>query len=306
MPLNGHGQLEDLPILDIVQVIALSRRSGRLRVENEAGQEAVVGFRDGQIVSARTWETPSLASQTLPASSEEREELVRCRVRGALRLLLSVEDGRFEFQADDETEPVGSWPHLEELREGLDAQVMLLEVLKQSDESLARATPEAPAPGPERVDLGDDRMMAEFKRRLQALLIADPASRYAMGIAYKQMGMLDDAIREFERAARDPRYTLQGASMLGLCHLEKRDASQAVHWLEKGLALPRRSEHEYQGLRILLALAYAAAGRMTDALALYEQFGRRGVWLVDVAKAKPDFPSAPPGAQVLPFTRTAS
>jgi hypothetical protein len=59
-------------------------------------------------------------------------------------------------------------------------------------------------------------------------------------------------------------------------------------------------------LRVLLALAYAAAGRMTDALALYEQFGRRGVWLADLAEAERNLRAAPRGAQVLPFTRTAS
>jgi hypothetical protein len=94
--------------------------------------------------------------------------------------------------------------------------------------------------------------------------------------------------------------------MLGLCQLEKREANKAVRWLEKGLALPRGSEHEYQGLRVLLALAYAAAGRVADALALYEQFGRHGVWLVDPAETKLDLRAAPRGAQVLPFTRTAS
>jgi transposase len=29
---------------------------------------------------------------------------------------------------------------------------------------------------------------------------------HEVGIAYKRMGLLDDAIREFERATRDPRY----------------------------------------------------------------------------------------------------
>ena len=305
MALDGHGQLEDLPIVDIVQVIALSRRSGRLLVENGAGQQVILGFQNGRIVSARTWETPPLASQTLPATPEEREELVRCRVRGALRLLLSLEAGRFEFQAEDEPAPGLSRSSFEELQEGLDAQGALLELLKQRDERNVRATPEAPAPSLERVDLGDARMMAEFKRRLEALLIADPASRYAVGIAYKGMGMLDDAIREFERAACNPRFAFEGASMLGLCHLEKRDARLAIRWLERGLALLGRSPHEYQGLRVLLALAYAAAGRMSDALALYEQFGRRGVWLAD-SEAKRDLQATLPGAQVLPFTRTAS
>jgi hypothetical protein len=46
--------------------------------------------------------------------------------------------------------------------------------------------------------------------------------------------------------------------------------------------------------------------RVTDAVALYEQFGRHGVWLADLAGAERDLRPAPRGAQVLPFIRTGS
>lgn len=301
-----NGELEDLPFVDIVQVVALSRRTGELRIQTGAGQEATVGFRDGQIVFARTWKTPPLASQTLPATPEEREALIRGRAREALRLLLGLEVGRFAFQVAEESAPSVRRPRFEELREGLDAQGTILDLLRETDEGTPRPTPEATVPTPERVDLGDSRMMAEFKRRLEAILVADPASRYAVGIAYKGMGLLDDAIREFERASRDPRFTLQASNMLGLCHLEKGDAKEAIRWLEKGLALPGCSEHEYQSLRVLLALAYSAAGRVSEALKLYEQFARRGVWLEDLAGAVRDMRAQLGGGQVLPFSRTGT
>ena len=301
-----NGELEDLPFVDIVQVVALSRRTGQLRIETRAGQEAAIGFRDGRIVSASTWETPPIASQTLPATAEEREALIRCRVSDALRLLLRIEEGRFEFQVAEEPAPSISRPRFEELREGLNSQAALLDLLRQRDEGTACTTPEATVPTRARIDLGDRRMMAEFKRRLETILIADPASRYAVGIAYKGMGLLDDAVREFERAARDPRYTLQASSMLGLCHLERGNAKEAVRWLEKGLALPGRSEHEYQSLRVLLALAYSAAGRVNEALKLYEQFARRGVWLEDLAATAREMRALQGGGQVLPFSRTGT
>lgn len=300
------GELEDLPLIDIVQVVAHTHRTGQLRIEAGAGQDASIEFRDGQIVSARSWKTAPLASQTLPHTPEEREVIVRGRVRDTLRLLLELKAGRFEFRAAEELAANESRPRFEQLREGLNAQGAVLDLLRERDEGAVGRKPQAGASVPARVDFGDARMIAEFKRRLEAILIADPASRYAVGIAYKGMGLLDDAIRELERATRDPRHAFPGSSMLAMCHLEKGDATEAVRWLEKGLALPGRSDHEYQGVRILLALAYSAAGRMKEALELYQQFLRRGVSLDDLPGTGRNEHAPQKVGQVLPFPRTGA
>lgn len=299
------GELEDLPLVDIVQVVAQTQRTGRLRIDAGPGQDASIEFRDGLIVSARSWKTAPLASQTLPHTLEEREVIVRGRVREALRLLLELKAGRFDFGAAEE--PAAERRHrFEELREGLNAQGAVLDLLRERDEGAVGRKPEASALVPARVDLGDERMIAEFKRRLEAVLIADPASRYAVGIAYKGMGLLDDAIRELERATRDPRHVFPGSSMLGMCHLEKGDATEAVRWLEKGLALPGRSDHEYQSVRILLALAYSAAGRLKEALELYQQFLRHGMLLDDLSGTGRQESAQQKVGQVLPFSRTGA
>jgi tetratricopeptide (TPR) repeat protein len=299
------GELEDLPLVDIVQVVAQTQRTGRLRIDAGPGQDASIEFRDGLIVSARSWKTAPLASQTLPHTLEEREVIVRGRVREALRLLLELKAGRFDFSAAEE--PAAESRHrFEELREGLSAQGAVLDLLRERDEGAVGRKPEASALVPARVDLGDERMIAEFKRRLEAVLIADPASRYAVGIAYKGMGLLDDAIRELERATRDPRHVFPGSSMLGMCHLENGDATEAVRWLEKGLALPGRSDHEYQSVRILLALAYSAAGRLKEALELYQQFLRHGMLLDDLSGTGRQESAQQKVGQVLPFSRTGA
>ena len=300
------GELEDLPLVDIVQVVAHTQRTGRLHIEAGPGKDASIEFREGLIVSARSWKSAPLAAQTLPHTLEEREVIVRSRVREALRLLLELKAGRFDFSAAEEPAANESRHRFEELREGLNAQGAVLDLLRERDEGAAGKKPVAGALVPARVDLGDARMIAEFKRRLEAVLIADPASRYAVGIAYRGMGLLDDAIRELERATRDPRHAFPGSSMLGMCHLEKGDATEAVRWLEKGLALPGRSDHEYQGVRILLALAYSAAGRLKEALELYQQFLRHGMLLEDLAGARPNEHARQKEGQVLPFSRTAA
>jgi lipopolysaccharide biosynthesis regulator YciM len=83
------------------------------------------------------------------------------------------------------------------------------------------------------------------------------------------MGLVDEAIAEFQLAARDESRVLECSSMLGICFLEKGMAKLAVKWFEKGLSAPGRTEEEYQGLRYDLATALEAAGETDRALQLY-------------------------------------
>ena len=66
-------------------------------------------------------------------------------------------------------------------------------------------------------------------------------TRYNLGIAYKEMGLVDEAIAEFQLAAKDEARLLECASMLGICFIEKGMPKLAVKWFEKGLQAPGRS-----------------------------------------------------------------
>ena len=78
------------------------------------------------------------------------------------------------------------------------------------------------------------------------------------------MGLVDEAIAEFQLAAKDEGRLLECASMLGICFIEKGMPKLAVKWFEKGLSAPGRTEEEYQGLRYDLASALEQSGE-TDA-----------------------------------------
>ena len=76
------------------------------------------------------------------------------------------------------------------------------------------------------------------------------------------MGLVDEAIAEFQLAAKDESRLLECSSMLGICFLEKGMPKLAVKWFEKGLDRARAArEEEYQGLRYDLAMAHEAVGR---------------------------------------------
>jgi tetratricopeptide (TPR) repeat protein len=136
-------------------------------------------------------------------------------------------------------------------------------------------------------ELGDSGLadiFKEFKKGVDKQLgKEDYDTRYNLGIAYKEMGLVDEAIAEFQLAAKDETRLLECASMLGICFLEKGMPKLAVKWFEKGLKVPGRSDEEYQGLRYDLAVAHEASGETEKALSLFTDLYGQDANFRDVA-----------------------
>jgi tetratricopeptide (TPR) repeat protein len=124
-------------------------------------------------------------------------------------------------------------------------------------------------------DLGDAGLadiFKEFKKGVDKQLgKEDYDTRYNLGIAYKEMGLVDEAIAEFQLAAKDETRLLECSSMLGICFMEKGMPKLAVKWFEKGLKAPGRSPEEYLGLRYDLGMAHEAAGDADTALEIFTE-----------------------------------
>jgi tetratricopeptide (TPR) repeat protein len=130
-----------------------------------------------------------------------------------------------------------------------------------------------------------DAIFREFKKGVERQLgTEDYDTRYNLGIAYKEMGLLDEAIAEFQLAAKDETLLLECCSLLGLCFMEKGMHTIAIKWLERGLALPDRSEEEVLGLRYDLARVYETMGDIERALDLYEDIYRVHARFREVSK----------------------
>jgi tetratricopeptide (TPR) repeat protein len=99
----------------------------------------------------------------------------------------------------------------------------------------------------------------------------DLETRYNLGIAYRDMGFLEEAITEFELAAEDETLLFAAASMLGLCHLDQGEPEKAVEWLERGLQVPGRAREEYHAMCHDLAHALEASGELERTLALFRE-----------------------------------
>ena len=157
------------------------------------------------------------------------------------------------------------------------------------------AVEEAPLAGSS-TEFGDSGLadiFKEFKKGVDKQLSKeDYDTRYNLGIAYKEMGLVDEAIAEFQLAAKDEGRILECSSMLGICFMEKGLPKLAVKWFEKGLKAPGRDDEEYQGLRYDLAMALEASGDRDKALSLFTDLYGQDANFRDVASKVRELRSA--------------
>jgi len=77
----------------------------------------------------------------------------------------------------------------------------------------------------------------------------DSATHYDLGVAYKEMGLVGDALTEFGLAARDPARDCMCHAMIGLIYLEQNDVEQAIEAYARGLdAAQKTTEQEFEPL----------------------------------------------------------
>jgi tetratricopeptide (TPR) repeat protein len=103
----------------------------------------------------------------------------------------------------------------------------------------------------------------------------DFETHYDLGIAYKEMGLLDDAILEFKQVMRDPAREVQCYLMIGLCFIEKGLLSEAIGHFKKGLYVETITDRESLSLYFELGSAYERLGDPREALYYYEKVIKR-------------------------------
>jgi tetratricopeptide (TPR) repeat protein len=93
------------------------------------------------------------------------------------------------------------------------------------------------------------QMLSAFKKGIDANVAEeDFQSHYDLGVAYKEMGLLDEAISEFQKALRAPEGKLKSSEALGLCFFEKGQFAVAETILRRGLDIPAHGDGERVGL----------------------------------------------------------
>jgi len=106
---------------------------------------------------------------------------------------------------------------------------------------------------------------------------ADYRSHYDLGMAYIEMDLLSEAIREYQIASKSPQFQVKCLEMIGVCFLKQNQPQLAIRQLNKGLSLLGHDGEESMGIKYNLGCAYELVGDLDNARAHFED-----VYVVDV------------------------
>ncbi len=124
------------------------------------------------------------------------------------------------------------------------------------------------------VDLAD--MFGELKHELEEETTAgseeDPETHYNLGVAFREMGLLDEAIGELQKVCQSvdrghpfPQI-MQTYTWLAQCFLDKGVPEAAIRWYEQALKLPDLDQDTRMALHYELGSSYESAGNKAAAL----------------------------------------
>lgn len=115
-----------------------------------------------------------------------------------------------------------------------------------------------------------DGLFSAFKKGLdQQVESGDTETHFNLGIAYKEMGLYDDAIGEFERAAHDPQRKVDCITLQAMCYRDKGETAKAEELLREGVGLNGLRKDERQSLFYELAHLLESTARPDEALTYY-------------------------------------
>jgi tetratricopeptide (TPR) repeat protein len=119
--------------------------------------------------------------------------------------------------------------------------------------------------------------------------VEDPETHYNLGIAYREMGLLEEAIGEFQKVAKSLqrgvpfRYAMQCCTLLGLCFMDKSQPAIAAMWYKKALETPGLDQESVLALRYDLGVSQEMGGDRKAALDSFNQVYAMNIDYRDVA-----------------------
>lgn len=105
----------------------------------------------------------------------------------------------------------------------------------------------------------------------------DLETHYNLGIAYREMGLLDEAIGEFQKVAKAVkegktfRYAMNCATLLAISFMDKGEPRIAAMWYQEALELPGLEQETILALRYDLGVSLDMAGEADAALDNFRQ-----------------------------------
>jgi tetratricopeptide (TPR) repeat protein len=162
---------------------------------------------------------------------------------------------------------------------------------KRQTRANGAAAPAAPASDVPSGPLGD--LFEEFRSEMGELGKDDHEdleTHYNLGIAYREMGLLEEAISEFQKVAKSAdkgpafRYAMQCCTLLGLAFMEKGQPAIAAIWYERALQTPGLDQESILALRYDLGVAQELAGDKAAAVKSFSQVYAMNIDYRDVSE----------------------
>jgi tetratricopeptide (TPR) repeat protein len=121
-------------------------------------------------------------------------------------------------------------------------------------------------------DVSAESVFAQFKASVaREVSESDSSTHYDLALAYREMGLLSDAIGEFLLAARDPQRECACLSMVGLLRHELGDLDGAIEAWLRGAHAPERTREQEAALTYEVANAYEQQGDLKRAAYFFER-----------------------------------
>lgn len=129
------------------------------------------------------------------------------------------------------------------------------------------------------------KMLSQFKEKVSENLDADDVrAHHDLGTAYKEMGLLEEAIAEFQQALRASPDHLPTFEVMGQTFMEMGQADAAVRSLERALEVEFDVEDELLGIYYYLAQAYEEMGKTESAVEFYDRVFALDINFADVTE----------------------
>jgi tetratricopeptide (TPR) repeat protein len=123
-----------------------------------------------------------------------------------------------------------------------------------------------------------------------AAAIDDPQTHYDLGVAFREMSLLDEAIGEFQKVVKGaqkgqyPPNFLQACTLLATCFMDKNLPAIAAKWYNRALETPNLDEEAILALEYDMGVAYEQAGDTKTALEKFSEVYSQNIDYRDVAE----------------------
>ena len=129
------------------------------------------------------------------------------------------------------------------------------------------------------------KMLSQFREKVSENIDADDVTaHYDLGTAFREMGLLDEAIAEFQQALRASVDHLPTYEMLGQTFLEKNEPEAALRSLTRALDAPFEIEDELMGIYYYLGQSHEAVGNKDQAVEFYDRVFSLDINFADVTE----------------------